>query len=153
MQTRNFLIAVGAVSLFSMTALAAKVPVISGGVGDDERLRIEAQQDQYNLKLVFTGERGMYLSDVHVVVRNAEDTVVIDKIARGPLLLAQLSPGKYVVNAKVSGFEKKLNVRAGQSLKTFHLNFPVKDEPANIPIYKNDSLQIMPEENYDNFSE
>jgi len=76
------------------------VAIVHGGVGADDRALIEQQAAAHNLKLTFARKgSGAYLSDVKVVVRTKQGAVVIDTVASGPLLLARLPDGEYVVTA------------------------------------------------------
>lgn len=119
--------AAGAI-LFSYSALATElVPVVTGGVGEGGQAAIEQAQQNYNLKLVFTGERGMYLSDVAVSIRDKDGLEVINGITQGPVLLAELAPGRYTVEAQAEAFNKQRTIRVGRAMNTYQIDFPVKD--------------------------
>lgn len=144
MSYRNLTIFAGTAILAASAAFAeTTVPVLSGGIGEDELAQIEATQNEYNLKLVYTGERGMYLSDVHVVITDAKANVLVDENTTGPFLLTKLPAGSYTVESSIGAFNKKLTVRVNDNLRTMGVNFPVKDEPANVPIYRNDALDVL----------
>lgn len=142
----------GLVIFLSMVILSASasaqehIPLLTGGIGENERADIEAVQNEYNVKLVFTGERGMYLSDVHVIIRDSKDNVLVDDYTEGPFLLVKLPNGRYTFESFIGDLHKKLTVRTGKSLKTIGVNFPVKDEPVNIPMYRNDALDVLSED-------
>lgn len=108
------------------------VPVVSGGVGESSQELIEAQQQNYNLKLVYTGEGGMYLSDVQVKIRDSKGLEIVNGVTNGPFLLAELEPGRYTVESATDGFQKKQTVTVGPQLKTVNIPFPVKDDGNNI---------------------
>lgn len=75
-----------------------------GGIGEDEAQAMQAAARQYPLTLEFaarTGEdRGGYLADVDVAIRDGRGNQVLQAKADGPFLLVRLPPGRYVVTAK-----------------------------------------------------
>jgi hypothetical protein len=107
---------------------AHAAPVVTGGVGDEERAAIERMQKDFSLKLVFTGQRGIFLSDVDVKILDRAGNVVISNVTDGPMLLASLPPGRYVMQASVDGFTQQQNFSVGRSgLRTLHIRFPISD--------------------------
>lgn len=79
---------------------AGSIAVIHGGIGETDRAAMLERADQHNLKLTFARKgSGAYLSDVKVVVRNKQGSVLIDTVASGPLLFARLPEGEYTVSA------------------------------------------------------
>lgn len=121
-------LAAGAAILFSYSALAeTAVPVVTGGVGQSSQEAIEQAQKNFNLKLVFTGDGGMYLSDVAVSIRDTEGLEVIRGVTQGPVLLAELPPGRYTVEAQAEAFNKQRTVTVGRTMTTYQIAFPVKD--------------------------
>lgn len=76
------------------------VPWLSGGVGEDERKAIMAAASGYNLKLEFANTDGSYLSDVDVLIRNAEGETVLNVVSSGPWLMTELPAGDYRVHAR-----------------------------------------------------
>jgi hypothetical protein len=125
---RKFLMMVGAAALLSSAGYAQELlPAMSGGIGKVEREAIEAQQANYKLKLVFTGQGGMYLSRVSVVMTNKAGEEVLNTVAKGPYLLVDLAPGRYHVEATAEGNTKKFVVSIGSHLQTQHVVFPITD--------------------------
>lgn len=92
----------------------AAIPMISGGIGDDEFDELAAQKDQYNVKILFTDNTGAYLSDVAVTLMNAKGDEITKTVTEGPILLMKLKPGSYKIRATESGQakERKLAVPA-----------------------------------------
>jgi hypothetical protein len=88
-----------ALSLMAMTAWAADVPHISGGVGAAEREELRAREPDYNLKLVTAAKSGDYLSGVRIVIESAQHEPVLEATLDGPILLAKLPPGSYTIKA------------------------------------------------------
>lgn len=84
------------------------VEYVSGGFGSDNAEAFKAAQAQYPLALTFAaadedGGSRPYVADVHVVVKDDNDTVVLDAPSVGPYLLAKLQPGNYEVAATYLG--------------------------------------------------
>lgn len=99
-----------AVALFGGVAMGqaggpAKIDYLSGGVSLDEREVLAGRGKEFNLKIVTAAERsGAYLSDVRMKVIDTRDAkVLVETTMDGPWLLAQLPPGKYVLEATYEG--------------------------------------------------
>jgi len=95
---------VATASLAPAAASAANAPgvsVQSGGVSVDEFAELNRRASDYQLKLILAARHsGAYLADVDVVVRSLPSrTVVLEHRSEGPLVLAQLPPGRYEVTA------------------------------------------------------
>jgi hypothetical protein len=75
-----------------------KAQVLSGGVGEGERAKLEQEAHGYNLKIVFTLTTGNYLSEVPFQVLRAGKTVV-EHTAQGPWAYVKLPAGRYTVKA------------------------------------------------------
>jgi hypothetical protein len=97
-------LAVATASLAPAAAGAANAPgvaVQSGGVSVDEFAELNRRASDYQLKLILAAKHsGAYLADVDIVVRALPArTVVLEHRSQGPLVLAQLPPGRYEVTA------------------------------------------------------
>lgn len=115
------------------------VPVMSGGVGENSRTAIENLQNDFSLKVVFTGNQGIYLSDVSVQILDRTGNVVVNNVTQGPILLAGLPAGRYTMQANVGGHVQRQTFTVGEhSLKTLHMRFPVQDDA--VASYSNQSL-------------
>ncbi|WP_065257715.1 MULTISPECIES: hypothetical protein [Pseudomonas] len=76
---------------------------LSGGIGLDESRAIQ-QSAGYNLHMTFAvGAQNLYTSDVDLVVQKATGQPVLNLSQIGPLVYAQLPPGKYTVVATRNG--------------------------------------------------
>ena len=74
------------------------VRYISGGVGESERAELNAQSEQFNLRLLFAiQDSGEYLSAIQVKILDANDATILTADSKGPLFMAQLAPGNYAV--------------------------------------------------------
>lgn len=98
----------------SATPASAGIPYVSGGVGYDERERMEAVKSQYNLRLLFAlSGTGSYLSGVKVRLQDSRGASLIDTTANGPWFFAQLPPGAYVLSLDHEGQVQQRNLRIG----------------------------------------
>lgn len=77
---------------------------VSGGVGEGERAALDAQSNQFNLRLLFAMQgSGEYLSAVRVNILDARGETILTAESKGPWFFAQLAPGDYTVEASVPG--------------------------------------------------
>jgi hypothetical protein len=88
---------------FSMEVRAAEVPYISGGAGADAREELLAKEKEYNLKIIAAEKSGDYLAGVKVVIESARKEQMLDTTMEGPILLAKLAPGTYIIRATSGG--------------------------------------------------
>ena len=73
-------------------------PLLTGGVSEEERDAMRGELAPYNVWLAFVErDTGNYVTDVKVSVIDANGNAVVDTVADGPWLLAQLPPGRYTV--------------------------------------------------------
>jgi hypothetical protein len=73
-------------------------PLLTGGVSEEEREAMRQDIAPYNVWLVFVErDTGNYVSGVKVSVVDANENAVVDTVADGPWLLAQVPPGQYRV--------------------------------------------------------
>jgi hypothetical protein len=81
-----------------------QVAVLHGGIGEDDRAAMQQQSSEYNLRLTFASKgSGAYLSQVRVVIRNAQGATVLDTVTAGPWLFARLPQGEFTVEATDEG--------------------------------------------------
>lgn len=95
------------------------VEYLSGGIGSDEARAIEQAAGRWPLMLEFAVRgrpHAAFAADVDVAVRDARHHVVLHMAASGPLMLARLAPGRYVVEARYAGrvVTRSVRVVAGQ---------------------------------------
>lgn len=117
------------VSTLSGVALADQaIQAVTGGVGGVSENTITSIENNYNLKLVYTGEGGMYLSDVDVVIKDASGKELVKGLTDGPFLLVKLEPGRYFIESSApEAYHIKRVVTVGTTLKTVQISFPIKD--------------------------
>jgi hypothetical protein len=106
--------------------------VYSGGVGEDDMNYIKSIQHNYNLKLMFTENNGVFLADMPVRITDRGGNTVVDTVTKGPILLVNLQPGTYTVSATDAGMtrEQKITV-SDRGLRGYQLHFPSRDERAD----------------------
>lgn len=73
----------------------------SGGVGEEEREELRFLALQYSLKVVTARRRDQgYVAGVRLTVLRS-GTIVLDAVMDGPWLVADLRPGRYLVQAEL----------------------------------------------------
>lgn len=60
---------------------------------------MNAVAEDFNLKIITAKPSGEYLTGVTLLIRNQEGRPMVSTVAQGPILLAQLPPGRYTVMA------------------------------------------------------
>jgi hypothetical protein len=89
---------------------------------------MEQKSSEYNLRLTFARKgSGAYLSQVRVVVRNAQGATVLDTVSAGPWLFARLPQGEYTVEASEEGrslTQKIVIAGAGRKEWVFRFDAP-----------------------------
>lgn len=94
----------------------ASVKYLSGGAGLEERERLMAQWPQYPLMFVFSASdtAGAYTVPQSVRITNAQGAPVLEAAPAGPVLMVNLPPGEYRVQARgSSGAAQEKQVRLG----------------------------------------
>lgn len=80
------------------------ITFVSGGVGSDERNAMQAVRADYNLSVLFSLQgTGEYLSEVLVNISDSKGNTLLETVADGPMLLAKLKPGSYIVTVELNG--------------------------------------------------
>lgn len=114
-------------SIGSPDTSASGVRYVSGGISEEGRDGFLArhQGEGFNTKLMFTGPNGNYLADVDVRITDAKKNDVLTARTDGPILLADLPKGSYVVHASYNGTERtaRLNV-GGKGMANAAFRFP-----------------------------
>lgn len=104
---------------------SAEYPVLSGGVGLDERQAMDAQASNFNLKLAFAAPGGEYFDNVGVMIARTNGAKVYEGTSEGPWFFIKLPPGRYTVAATMNGKTIHRNVRVPQrSASKLHFYFP-----------------------------
>lgn len=99
--------------------------IVSGGVGDEERDKIESQVGAYSMRLVLSARNGHYIVADDVSVRRGGAEVLHINDA-GPLVYAQIPPGQYTVTAVYKGVTQTRTVNVGARPGDVHLTWPTE---------------------------
>lgn len=103
------------------------ITFVSGGIGADSRENLAAREKSYNFKLVLTLEgSGTFVSDARVTLSAAGGRTLLEHVTEGPLFLAGLPAGAYVVTATFRNVThtRKFQVRADR-LHTEYMRWSV----------------------------
>ncbi len=112
---------------------------VSGGIGLDEREAFAQMRGGYSLR-VATAARGSgaYLASVELTITDQGGTRVFQRELDGPLLLIDLPPGRYTVEATLHGEVRRAQTRiAANERREIYFYFDVaaevlpKEEKAN----------------------
>jgi hypothetical protein len=123
MRRVNFMIALMVVFMPLRFALAQApgvtgeydgVRYASGGIGLDSRHALRATERDYDLMVVLALKNGEYLGGGTVNVRDESGKTVLEVDAQGPWVFAQLSPGRYTVEAKAGDTSRRSAVAVGK---------------------------------------
>ena len=109
------------------------VSYVSGGIGADAIAELQAKEEQYNLKLVFSLIEGNYVADVNVVLRSAAGTVLLEHLAGGPIFMARVPAGKYSVTVTYQGNTQTRPIQLGEKLHTEYFRWPSNPE-TDLPV-------------------
>ncbi|MFA5171379.1 MAG: hypothetical protein WC426_07415 [Sulfuriferula sp.] len=103
-------------SLILATALFAAMPLayaddspstcsyINGGIGEEDQAMMHRVAKEFPLRIEFSKtERGSYLVDIPVTIKDDHDKVIFELAKAGPMLFLRLPKGKYVVSAVWDG--------------------------------------------------
>jgi len=78
-----------------------RVTYITGGIGQEEAAAMRREQPRFSLSLEFikNAQPPEFLSGVSVVISDQQGETVLRTVADGPILLARIPPGRYMVTA------------------------------------------------------
>src|ERR1700676_1587685 len=92
------------------------VTYVSGGIGKDESDAMKQAASRYSLAIEMASRaspRAEYVADVKIDIRDQRGATVLSTISDGPILLANLPPGRYTVNAARNGASQQRNIVVG----------------------------------------
>ena len=98
------------------------VTFVTGGIGEDERTEIEASKANFNLHLTSAMVDGSFVEYTMVKISDAAGNPVIETEA-GPLLYAQLAPGKYTLVATNDSQESTRKFTLGKKPLDLHVRW------------------------------
>jgi hypothetical protein len=112
-----------AAAIASTSALAQRPPPVgltapgveylNGGVSSEEADQLRAQATNYPLQIQFT-QGNAFVASVGVRIFDARGNTVLALPAADPILLADLPPGRYTVEATYEGRIKRQEVTIGR---------------------------------------
>ena len=68
---------------------------VSGGIGDAEQARLKRMAERFNLRVTMATNSGAYMGATLVHIEKSSGEKVAEIETRGPILLAEVPPGKY----------------------------------------------------------
>jgi hypothetical protein len=97
----------------------------TGGIGQSEAAAMKQAENNYPLSLEFIAKaepRNWFLANVEVTIKNSKGATALKTFSDGPMLLATLPDGRYIITATDNGKSetRRVNVAAG---KPQHLVF------------------------------
>jgi hypothetical protein len=96
------------------------VTYVSGGIGKDESDAMKQAASRYSLAIEMSspaGPRAEYVADVKIDIRDQQGKTLLSTTSDGPILLANLPPGRYTINAEKNGKSQQRNVVVGPSAR------------------------------------
>jgi len=102
---------------------SAGVEYINGGAGTEARDAIAAVQSRFPLRIVLSGKGGEYLVADSLSVRDGTREVLTVRNA-GPLVMMNLPPGRYTVEASYLGKTHSTTVELGREPRTLNWSWP-----------------------------
>ena len=106
------------------------VTYVSGGIGKDESDAMKRAASRYSLSVEMSspaGPRAEYVADVKIDVRDQRGVTVLSTTSDGPILLANLPPGRYTINAAKDGKSQQRNIVVGSGARPrVKFSFPVE---------------------------
>lgn len=89
---------------------AGALRYLTGGVGQAEQEALRRAAPQYNLALTFAAPGGQFLAGVAVAVKDHRGETLLLASSAGPMMLLELPPGRYTVEATYEGHTLKREV-------------------------------------------
>jgi hypothetical protein len=99
------------------------VPYQTGGVGIEERTAMMQNVKDYNLRVVFATEKGLYLAYIPVEIRTPGGKTVLKMKSNGPWLFVKLPAGEYEIGASYHNQEKSLKAHIEKGPQMVELNW------------------------------
>jgi hypothetical protein len=102
------------------------ITFVSGGIGADSRDDLAAREKSYNFKLLMALEgSGSFVSGVRLTLSSAAGDKLVEHVAEGPIFLAGLPAGAYVLVGSFRNIThtRKFRVRADR-LHTEYMRWP-----------------------------
>ncbi len=98
------------------------ITYITGGIGDEERAKLESEKHNYNLHITSAGKAGEYVGDTRIVIRDRKGNELLN-VSSGPLFYVQLPAGAYTIEARSDGETQERRVTVGQKNSFLHFSW------------------------------
>ncbi len=72
------------------------ISYVTGGIGADESKRLQATQNQYNLRIMNADKEGRFSGDTRILISNLQRESLLD-VTRGPIFYANLPTGRHII--------------------------------------------------------
>jgi hypothetical protein len=107
------------------------VSYISGGVGSEEADALNRMSDHFNLKLTTAIPSGQFTSPSMIRIADVRGAKVIEVRPNGPIFLAKMPAGEYVIQATAEGqtMTRKVTVPAS-GLEAVAMSWPAAGAPS-----------------------
>ena len=129
--TRRFLARLLVIGALAVTAHAdegtlpaertqGSITYVTGGIGKDESDAMKQAASRYSLAIEMSspaGPRAEYVADVKIDIRDQRGATVLSTTSDGPMLLANLPPGRYTINADKNGRSQQRNIVVGSGAR------------------------------------
>jgi len=102
---------------------AAGVPCLSGGIADDERQQMLAQERRFPLRLMFSVPSGAPAVADEVTISGPKGVVFSARDA-GPWLMLALPPGSYTAKVSFNGVVRQRALKVGSGVQKVHWTAP-----------------------------
>lgn len=96
---------------------------MSGGIGEEEREQFKSAEADFPVKLSFANRNGAFLSNVDVSITDRTGQTVLGLRTQGPILLVDLKPGDYVVEARDNGEVISRDITVSSSPRSYTVHF------------------------------
>ena len=104
------------------------ITLLSGGVGEAEREILSEIGKDYALKLIFSNEKGEYLSDVKVKMYDEKGKPILETVSDGPWVFVDLPSGSYRLETSFKAEQKRISsIDIGkETQKVISVQFSIK---------------------------
>lgn len=106
------------------------ITYLSGGAGHDEANALNNMSGQFNLKLTMSVPSGQFTTAYNLKIEDHTGKTVLAIKPEGPIFLAKMPSGEYVIQATAEGQTLTRKVTVPPSgLEAVAMTWPAKDEP------------------------
>lgn len=107
-----------ATSSFITEGKSNGVMYVSGGVGKDEQMAMDAMAKNYNVKLVFAEAPKDYVSGVKVKIEDHSGKLLLESTSSGPWFWVKLPQGEYRIIASFHNHPEMKHLKVAGGTET-----------------------------------